>query len=204
MIEIILQDVTLKRHNVHFNLHIKSNEKIQIIGQSGAGKSTLLWLIAGFLRPDSGKILLKDCDVTNMPPNKRDISILFQDNNVFLHLSVLQNLALGLEPNLKITTKKLNEIEHIAQKMGINKLLHKKPDEISGGQKQRVALARALLQNKSILLLDEPFSALDSALRLELLELVKEISINKTLLIVSHDEAKLDKTIQIYEGRVKN
>ena len=197
-----LIDITWLYHHLpmSFTLSVARGDQIAILGPSGAGKSTLLNLIAGFLTPASGNMVIDGEDHTTTPPSRRPVSMLFQENNLFSHLSVQQNIGLGLNPGLKIL--------HIAQQMGIDSLLERLPGELSGGQRQRVALARCLVREQPILLLDEPFSALDPALRQEMLTLVAEVCREKqlTLLMVSHsveDAARIaPRSIVVADGRI--
>ncbi len=172
-----------------FNLSIKQGSLVAITGASGIGKSTLLHMIAGFVSIASGKILLDDTDFTNWSPSKRPVSLLFQDHNLFDHLTVAQNLALGLTPNLwKITKDHKTQIHQMLEQLQLTEKINAKPWQLSGGQAQRIALGRTLLRQQPILLLDEPFSSLDPALRLELMQLTKTIhnQNNLTTLMVSH------------------
>lgn len=193
---------------MHFVLQVEQGERLAIIGESGAGKSTLLNLIAGFETPASGQILLNDCDHTQTQPAERPVSMLFQDNNLFPHLTVAQNIGLALAPSLSLNATQQQQIREIAEKMGIEPLLSRRADQLSGGQKQRVALARTLLRDKPILLLDEPFSALDPIRRHELQQFILEICIerNLTLLMVTHqlEETKnlFTRVVEIREGQV--
>ncbi|QLB12562.1 thiamine transport system ATP-binding protein [Bisgaardia hudsonensis] len=195
---------------MYFDLHIKPQQKVAIIGESGAGKSTLLNLIAGFEKADRGEIWLNGENHSYSFPAERPVSILFQDNNLFTHLTVQQNIALGIKPNLKLSSIELERMNEVASAVGLQALLHRLPNELSGGQKQRVALARCLLRDKPILLLDEPFSALDPQLRLEMLNLIEQLSNDKklTLVIVTHqpDElnGKIDRILKINAGRVSD
>ena len=193
---------------MHFVLQVEQGERLAIIGESGAGKSTLLNLIAGFETPTSGQILLNDCDHTQTQPAERPVSMLFQDNNLFPHLTVAQNIGLALAPSLSLNATQQQQVREIAEKMGIEPLLSRRADQLSGGQKQRVALARTLLRDKPILLLDEPFSALDPIRRHELQQFILEICIerNLTLLMVTHqlEETKnlFTRVVEIREGQV--
>ncbi|EJP27078.1 thiamine ABC transporter, ATP-binding protein [Haemophilus sputorum HK 2154] len=193
---------------MHFVLQVEQGERLAIIGESGAGKSTLLNLIAGFETPASGQILLNDCDHTQTQPADRPVSMLFQDNNLFPHLTVAQNIGLALAPSLSLNATQQQQVREIAEKMGIEPLLSRRADQLSGGQKQRVALARTLLRDKPILLLDEPFSALDPIRRHELQQFILEICIerNLTLLMVTHqlEETKnlFTRVVEIREGQV--
>jgi len=160
-----------------------------VIGPSGAGKSTLLAAIAGFLQPAAGRILWHEHDITNLAPGARPLSILFQDQNLFPHLSVTQNLGLGIDPKLRLSSTDHAKIAAALDRVGLSDLGARKPAELSGGQQSRVALARALLRARPLLLLDEPFAALGPALKSDMLALVAEIATEQgaTVLMVSHD-----------------
>ena len=191
-----------------FDLQVVAGERIAIVGPSGAGKSTLLNLIAGFVLPTQGNIWLNGENHTQSAPYERPVSMLFQENNLFPHLTVQQNLALGLKTSLKLTALEQDQIEQVADAVGLTSFLSRLPNSLSGGQKQRVALARCLLRDKPILLLDEPFSALDPELRLEMLNLIDELchSKNLTLLLVTHQPSeltgKVDRMLRIENGRI--
>lgn len=193
---------------MHFVLQVEQGERLAIIGESGAGKSTLLNLIAGFETPASGQILLNHCDHTQTQPAERPVSMLFQDNNLFPHLTVAQNIGLALATSLSLNATQQQQVREIAEKMGIEPLLSRRADQLSGGQKQRVALARTLLRDKPILLLDEPFSALDPIRRHELQQFILEVCVeqNLTLLMVIHqlEETKnlFTRVVEIREGQV--
>lgn len=193
---------------MRFTLAAERGEQIAILGPSGAGKSTLLNLIAGFITPASGTILLGDQDHTRTPPARRPVSMLFQENNLFTHLTVRQNIGLGLHPGLKLNAAQREKLNEIAATMGLEALLERLPDQLSGGQRQRVALARCLVREQPLLLLDEPFSALDPALRQEMLALVQNVCRRQqlTLLMVSHsveDAARIaERALVVAEGRI--
>jgi len=205
-----LTDVTwLYQHlPMRFTLSVRQGELIAVLGPSGAGKSTLLNLVAGFLQPANGRITIEGQDHTHTPPAARPVSMLFQENNLFTHLSVRQNIGLGMHPGLRLNAGQLQKLGDIAAQMGIGYLLDRLPGELSGGQRQRVALARCLVREQPILLLDEPFSALDPALRQEMLLLVKEVCErqNLTMLMVSHsveDAVKIaPRSVVIADGRI--
>lgn len=202
---VILNDKTLP---MCFNLNVKAGERVAIIGESGAGKSTLLNLIAGFEFPAQGEIWLNDKNHTRSAPYERPVSMLFQENNLFPHLTVQQNLALGLKPSLKLTALEQEKIEQVACSVGLGDYLERLPNSLSGGQKQRVALARCLLRDKPILLLDEPFSALDQKLRVEMLALIAKLCDKKylTLLLVTHQPSELvgtiDRVLLVENGQI--
>lgn len=205
-----LIDVTwLYQHlPMRFSLSVKQGEQIAVLGPSGAGKSTLLNLVAGFLTPASGTLIIEGVDHTATPPSQRPVSMLFQENNLFTHLTVRQNIGLGLNPGLKLSADQRSKLMLIAQTMGLESLLDRLPDQLSGGQRQRVALARCLVREQPVLLLDEPFSALDPALRQEMLALVEEVCRRQqlTLLMVSHsveDAARIAaRSLVIADGRI--
>jgi len=205
-----LNDVTwLYQHlPMRFSLRVEKGERIAILGPSGAGKSTLLSLIAGFLTPAQGSIILNGEEHTRTSPAVRPVSMLFQENNLFSHLRVQQNIALGLNPGMKLNPDQKNRLKLIAGQMSIDSLLDRLPAQLSGGQRQRVALARCLVRQQPILLLDEPFSALDPALRQEMLQLLDELCRTQqlTLLMVSHsteDAARIaGRSLVIVDGRI--
>ena len=202
---VFLADDTLP---MTFDLQVAAGERIAIIGPSGAGKSTLLNLIAGFVLPTQGNIWLNGENHTRSAPYERPVSMLFQENNLFPHLTVQQNLALGLKTSLKLTALEQDQIEQVTDAVGLTSFLSRLPNSLSGGQKQRVALARCLLRDKPILLLDEPFSALDPELRMDMLNLIDELchSKNLTLLLVTHQPSeltgKVDHMLRIENGRI--
>lgn len=199
-----------KDMQMYFDLQVKAQEKIAIIGASGAGKSTLLNLIAGFEQGHAGEIWLNGENHTQTEPHLRPVSMLFQDNNLFPHLTVEQNLGLGIHPSLKLNHDEKQRLQHVASAVGLQAFLNRKPTALSGGQKQRVAIARCLLRDKPILLLDEPFSALDPQLRQEMLNLIDGLCIEKklTLLLVTHQPSELaerfDRIICVENGKIKS
>ena len=171
-----------------FNLKVKPKEIALVSGVSGVGKSTLLNLIAGFLKAKSGVIKIDEMDFTNLPPQKRDVSILFQENNLFEHLSVTKNLRLALPKNIS-KTEAFEKINIALKEVDLTGYENKKTAKLSGGQKQRIAFARTLLLNRKILLLDEPFAALDKKTAAIMQNLLKKLTIkyNWYVIIVSHN-----------------
>ncbi len=174
-------------------------ETLALIGPSGAGKSTLLLAIAGFLPPSQGRILWQGQDLAAVGPGDRPLTILFQDQNLFPHLTLLQNLALGLSPRLDLTPAVRDRVAVALDRVGLSGLGPRKPGQLSGGQQGRAALARALLRARPMLLLDEPFAALGPALRAEMLALVQEVAAETKALVimVSHDP----RDVQGFAGR---
>lgn len=193
---------------MRFQFSAQPGERLAILGPSGAGKSTLLSLIGGFLPVSSGTLLLGGEEHTHSVPAARPVSMLFQENNLFPHLTVQQNLGLGLHPGLKLNNVQKQQVSDIAVQTGLSEMLSRLPGQLSGGQRQRVALARCLLRNQPILLLDEPFSALDPALRNEMLQLVRSVceARNITLLMVSHslEDARqiAPRSLVVVDGRI--
>ncbi|WP_337023088.1 MULTISPECIES: thiamine ABC transporter ATP-binding protein ThiQ [unclassified Pantoea] len=193
---------------MRFRFEAQVGERLAILGPSGAGKSTLLSLIGGFLPVSQGTLMMNGVDHTRSVPSARPVSMLFQENNLFPHLTVQQNMGLGLHPGLKLTREQQQQLATIAEQTGLAEMLNRLPVELSGGQRQRVALARCLLRDRPILLLDEPFSALDPALRGEMLQLVRKVceSRNITLLMVSHslEDAQqiAPRSLVVVDGRI--
>ncbi|EPQ5227727.1 thiamine ABC transporter ATP-binding protein ThiQ [Providencia stuartii] len=208
MIKLTQLDYQYDNLTMSFDFSVQSGESVAVMGPSGAGKSTLLSLISGFQFPNSGKIVLNGEDHTFTPPAKRPVSMLFQENNLFSHLTIRQNIGLGLQPNLRLNKTQIQLVEQMASRVSLSECLDRLPAQLSGGQRQRAALARCMIRNQPILLLDEPFSALDPALRREMLLLLKEICAEKsiTLLMVSHniDDALqiAPRTLVIAEGKI--
>jgi thiamine transport system ATP-binding protein len=168
-----------------FTLEAKPGEVTAISGASGSGKSTLLDIIAGFLTPVSGTMTLDGRDLLPLPPEARPVSILFQSETLFDHLSAARNVALGLPPGTPLLDEKVSEA---LSEVGLSGIGHQRASTLSGGQKQRVALARTLLRDRPILLLDEPFSALDDETRASTRALVRELTEERDwhTILVSH------------------
>lgn len=164
-----------------------AGERVAVIGPSGAGKSTLLGAIAGFVPLTSGAILWQGARIDGLAPGARPLSMLFQDQNLFPHLSVAQNLGLGLDPSLRRVD--WAAVETALARVGLAGLGARRPGQLSGGQASRAALARALLRARPVLLLDEPFAALGPALKAEMLALVEELAGAALVLMVTHDPA---------------
>ena len=164
---------------------------IALIGPSGAGKSTLLSGIAGFLVPKQGRITWAGSDLAGVAPGARPVSMLFQDNNLFPHLTAMQNVGLGLRPDLRLSVDDKAACEAALHQVGLDGYAHRKPGALSGGQQSRVALARVLVADRPLVLLDEPFAALGPALKDEMLDLVKAKlrGAGKTVVMVTHDPA---------------
>lgn len=159
-----------------------------VMGPSGSGKSTLLNLVAGFETPQSGRVLIGGEDVTARPPAARPVSMVFQENNLFAHLSVEQNVGLGRSPALKLGGADRMAVKEALSRTGLAGKEKRLPRELSGGERQRVALARVLVRERPVLLLDEPFASLGPALREDMLDLVAGLQAERamTVLFVTH------------------
>ncbi len=191
------------------SIDVQKGELVTLLGPSGCGKTTLLRAIGGFLEPDTGDIQIEGRSVLHLPPEKRPTAMVFQSYNLWPHMTVFDNLAFGL----KIRGRKKDEIrEAVGKALQLVRLPgyeKKMPGQLSGGQQQRVAVARALLLEPAVLLLDEPFSALDAKLRLEMREELRDIqaSTGLTMVFVTHDQEEAlsisDRIVVMNAGRVE-
>lgn len=170
-------------------MHVQPKEIVAILGQSGSGKSTLLDLLAGFLPASSGSIKLDGHELMEESVEKRPITILFQNHNLFEHLSVQKNILLGVSKTLGSSKAELEKVATILKEVGLEKYPETPVSSLSGGQQQRVALARVLIRREPVLLLDEPFTGLDPDTRGQMLDLVKKITIENNLhtIMVTHE-----------------
>jgi thiamine transport system ATP-binding protein len=171
------------------DLNVAKRRKVAVMGPSGSGKSTLVNGVAGFHEAITGRLFWDGAEITAMAPGKRPVAMLFQDGNLFPHLSVRQNAALGVRPDLKLSVGDWTRVDAALAEVGLGDLGARKPAELSGGQQSRAALARVLSQARPILILDEPFAALGPALKHEMLDLVERLveETGATLLMVTHD-----------------
>ena len=190
-------------------LEIANGEFFSLLGPSGCGKTTSLRMIAGFERPDAGRIVIGEDDVTETPPNKRPVNTVFQSYALFPHLTVGDNVAFGLRFTSTPKSERGRLVGEVLELVRLSGYEHRKPHQLSGGQQQRVALARALILNPSVLLLDEPLGALDAKLRrelqVELKSLQREVGI--TFVYVTHDQEEAltmsDRLAVMSGGRVE-
>lgn len=200
-VKITKGDFTLTAHCM-----VAPGSRVAVIGPSGAGKSTMIGAIAGFEPLTTGRLLWHGADISGLGPGQRPAATLFQDQNLFPHLSVLQNVGLGLNPNLRLSAADRDRVHAALARVALSGLENRRPAELSGGQQSRAALARITLQAKDILLLDEPFAALGPALKADMLDLVAELcaETGATLLMVSHnpDDARriCPQTILVADG----
>ena len=172
------------------SLMVEEGEFFALLGPSGCGKTTLLRLLAGFERPDAGRILIDGQDMSGVPTNMRPVGMVFQSYALFPHMSVAENVAFGLKVDRVPTPERRRRVEETLAIVKLGALGDRRPHQLSGGEKQRVALARALVRRPRLLLLDEPLSSLDAqlreAMRGELAQLQKEVGV--TFLFVTHDQ----------------
>lgn len=189
------------------DLEVPSGALCALIGPSGGGKSTLLLALAGFIPVVAGQALIAGRDVGGLSPADRPLTLLFQENNLFPHLTVAQNVGLGLRPALRLNRAERARVAQALDETGLVGLEDRRPEQLSGGQRQRAALARALLRERPALLLDEPFAALGPGLRAEMLALVRRVTGARgmtTLLVTHHpgDARAADLAAFCAEGRV--
>lgn len=171
------------------DFRVAAGRRVAVIGPSGAGKSTLLGAIAGYVPLAEARVIVDGRNVAGAAPDQRGISMLFQDGNLFPHLTLAQNVGLGLRPALRLTQEETEHVHAALARVGLAGFETRKPGDVSGGQQSRAALARMLIQNKPLMLLDEPFSALGPALRSEMLDLTSEVALaaKATVLMITHD-----------------
>ena len=172
------------------NLYIRENEFLTLLGPSGCGKTTTLRIIGGFETPDKGQVLFDGKDITNLPPNKRQLNTVFQKYALFTHMDIAENIAFGLKIKGKSKSYINDKIKYALKLVNLDGYEKRMPDSLSGGQQQRVAIARAIVNEPKVLLLDEPLGALDLKLRqdmqYELIRLKNELGI--TFIYVTHDQ----------------
>lgn len=188
-----LEDVSFRyprsETTYHFTMQIGAGEITCVSGRSGSGKSTLLDLIAGFLQPDAGSLSWQNNNFTLYPPDKRPVTTVFQHNNLFEHRNALDNVVIGINPKLPRKGHEVEKAKAALESVGLQEFIHTNVNLLSGGQQQRVAIARAVLRDSSVILLDEPFSALDQETRSEMLLLVRNLATEnaRAVMMVTHD-----------------
>lgn len=200
--------LTLGDKAFHFDCRLPGGRTTAVAGPSGSGKSTLLNLISGFETPDSGRIFYGDRDITRLHPAERPVSLVFQDNNLFAHLDLFTNIGLGISPSLKLTATDRQAISQALAKVGLEGMEKRMPGTLSGGERQRAAFARAMVRHRPVLLMDEPFAALDPGLRQAMAAIFSELhqAARNTVLIVTHDPDEVRRlaagVIFIEDGRI--
>jgi putative spermidine/putrescine transport system ATP-binding protein len=193
----------------HVDLTVRAGEFFTLLGPSGSGKTTLLRLIAGFERPDSGRILLDGADVTQIPPYGRHVNTVFQDYALFPHMTVAENIEYGLRIRRMPRAERRERVKRTLEMVRLPGLGSRKPAQLSGGQRQRVALGRAIVNEPAVLLLDEPLGALDLKLRQEmqreLLQVQREVGV--TFIYVTHDQEEAltmsDRIAVMNQGKIE-
>jgi multiple sugar transport system ATP-binding protein len=190
------------------NLDIPAGTFLTLLGASGCGKSTTLGLIAGLDKPDGGRILLGDKDITSLPPNERGMAMVFQSYALYPHMTVAENIAFGLKLRRRPKAEITERVRNVAQILDLTHLLERRPSQLSGGQQQRVGLGRALVKQPQVFLLDEPFSNLDAALRARMRTEIKHLHLRlgTTTVFVTHDQEEAmslsDRIAVMKDGRV--
>jgi multiple sugar transport system ATP-binding protein len=212
MAEVRLENLTKKFDQItavdQIDLDIKDGEFLTLVGPSGCGKSTALRLVAGLEKINSGNVYIDGKLVNHIPPQKRNISMVFQSYALFPHMSVESNLAFGLKIRKKSQKEKIERVKWVIDLLGLKGMEKRLPKELSGGQRQRVALGRALVLEPDVLLLDEPLSNLDAKLRLRMRTELKRLhkKIRTTIIYVTHDQAEAmtlsDRLAVMKDGRI--
>ena len=191
------------------NVKIPKGQLTALLGPSGGGKSTLLRIIAGLDSADEGAISIEGTDATRLPPQKRNVGFVFQHYAVFKHMSVAKNVAFGLEIRKRPKDEVQRRVDELLSLVHLSQFAHRMPSQLSGGQRQRMALARALAVEPTVLLLDEPFGALDAKVRKELRDWLRRLhdEVHVTTVFVTHDQEEAlevaDEIVVINEGRVE-
>ena len=191
------------------DMTFEPGQKYAVIGPSGAGKSTLLNALCGFVPLAAGRLSWQGKDITDAAPGARPMTMVFQDNNLFPHLSIAQNVGLGARPDLRLSADEKERVANALARVGLKDHMSKKPGALSGGQQSRAALARVLVQAQPLVLLDEPFAALGPALRNEMLDLVQELvrETGAALIMVTHAPQDVrrvaDQVVFVADGRAE-
>ena len=191
------------------SLTIRDGEFMVLLGPSGCGKTTLLRCLAGLEMPDAGRILIGGQDITNWPPRKRNIAMVFQNYAVFPHMTVFENVAFGLRMQKRPSAEVQRRVHRAAEMLQVEPYLDRHPAQLSGGQRQRVAVARAIVMDPAVLLMDEPLSNLDALLRMQMRAELKRLlhDIQATTAFVTHDQVEAlsmgDRIAVMRSGRIQ-
>ena len=191
------------------NVSLPTGQLTALLGPSGGGKSTLLRIIAGLDSADTGTVTIEGNEATHLPPQKRNVGFVFQHYAVFKHMTVAKNVAFGLEIRKRPKAEIAERVDELLKLVHLSQFAHRLPSQLSGGQRQRMALARALAVEPTVLLLDEPFGALDAKVRKELRDWLRRLhdEVNVTTVFVTHDQEEAlevaDEIVVINEGRVE-
>ncbi|MEV5003434.1 sulfate/molybdate ABC transporter ATP-binding protein [Nocardioides sp. LML1-1-1.1] len=193
----------------NINVSLPTGQLTALLGPSGGGKSTLLRIIAGLESADSGSVEIEGVDATKLPPQKRNVGFVFQHYAVFKHMTVAKNVAFGLEIRKRPKAEVKAKVAELLELVHLSQFAHRLPSQLSGGQRQRLALARALAVEPTVLLLDEPFGALDAKVRKELRDWLRRLhdEVHVTTVFVTHDQEEAlevaDEIVVINEGRIE-
>ncbi|MGH6806246.1 MAG: ATP-binding cassette domain-containing protein [Ensifer adhaerens] len=193
---------------LHFDCTIEPGGIVAVTGASGSGKSTLFHVIAGFEEPDRGEVRILGKTMAGRAPAERPVSVVFQDNNLFAHLDVATNVGFGVSPSLRLSAADRTRIDDALGRVGLDGFGKRLPPTLSGGERQRVALARALVRRRPLLLLDEPFAALDPGMRAGMRALLQDLheQENNTILMITHHpddvRALADSVLFLDQGRI--
>ncbi|WP_370290058.1 sulfate/molybdate ABC transporter ATP-binding protein [Nocardioides sp.] len=191
------------------NVSLPTGQLTALLGPSGGGKSTLLRIIAGLETADGGSVQIEGTDATKLPPQKRNVGFVFQHYAVFKHMTVAKNVAFGLEIRKRPKAEVRKKVDELLELVHLSQFAHRLPSQLSGGQRQRLALARALAVEPTVLLLDEPFGALDAKVRKELRDWLRRLhdEVHVTTVFVTHDQEEAlevaDEIVVINEGRIE-
>ena len=190
-----------------YDLALEGGGIVAVTGASGSGKSTMFHLIAGFEKPENGRVVMDGVDVASLAPGERPLTYIFQDHNLFAHLDVATNVAIGISPRLKLSAEDRRAVDESLAKVGLSGFGKRMPQALSGGERQRVAFARALVRHRPFLLLDEPFASLDETLRSDMGDLLLELQRDSGIMVlmISHDGQVIgrlaDRVIIVEHGR---
>lgn len=190
------------------DLTVPEEKWVAIVGPSGAGKTSFLMGLAGFIKPTSGRVFWNKTDITDLKPAQRPLTYLFQSHNLFDHLTVWQNVALGIHPGLRLSTEQKEKVQQALKQVHLAGKEQDYPAQLSGGEQQRVAIARSIVRQKPFLLLDEPFTALDPALRAEMADLLQDLrqKWSVTILMVTHAPLEIkdyiDHVLFVNQGQI--
>ncbi len=194
-VELQKASLRLGENRFAFDLDVPAGALAIVTGASGAGKTTLFNIISGFETPDSGEVRIGGNPMTGLTPAKRPISLVFQDHNLFAHMNIASNIGLGINARLKLSQSDWREVSAALDKVGLSHFEKRLPGTLSGGERQRAAFARALVQKRPVILLDEPFAALDPALRKEMGTLLETLwqETGATIMMISHDPGEVQR-----------
>ena len=189
------------------NLYIRENEFLTLLGPSGCGKTTTLRILGGFETPDCGQVIFDGEDITNLPPNKRQLNTVFQKYALFTHMTIAENIAFGLKIKKKSKQYIYDKIKYALKLVNLDGYENRMPDSLSGGQQQRIAIARAIVNNPKVLIADEPTGNLDPDNSWEIMNLLERINLQGTTVLMATHNSQIVNTLRhrviaIENGRV--